>query len=84
MRLKMDKGDLVLTRQGDGLTMKIQSKDCALGGIFQMEVARSDNTATVCMHMLGETVFYYDNRNVRNRLGENIRWWHLISNLQTF
>jgi hypothetical protein len=72
MRLKMDKGDFVLTRQGRGLTMKIQSKDCAQGGIFQMEVERDDNTSTVFTHVLGDTVFYYDNPNVRDRLGERI------------
>jgi len=72
MRLKMDKGDLVLTRVGSGLAMKIQAKDCAQGGIFQMEVERGDNTATVFTHVLGDTVFYYDNPNVRDRLGENI------------
>lgn len=72
MRLKMDKGDLVLTREGNGVKMKIQSKDCAQGGIFQMEVERSDNTATVFTHVLGDNVFYFDNPNVRNRLGENI------------
>lgn len=72
MRLKMDKGDLVLTRKGNGVEMKIQSKDCAQGGIFQMEVERDDNTATIFTHVLGDSVFYYDNPNVRNRLGENI------------
>jgi hypothetical protein len=72
MRLKMDKGDLVLTRVGSGLAMKIQAKDCAQGGIFQMEVERGDNTATVFTHVLGDMVFYYDNPNFRNRLGENI------------
>ena len=72
MRLKMDKGDLVLTRKGNGVEMKIQAKDCAQGGIFQMEVERDDNTATVFTHVLGDTVFYYDNPNIRNRLGERI------------
>lgn len=72
MRLKMDKGDLVLLREGRGLKMKIQAKDCAQGGIFQMEVERDDNTATVFTHVLGDSVFYYDNPNVRNRLGERI------------
>lgn len=72
MRLKMDKGDLVLLREGRGLKMKIQAKDCAQGGIFQMEVERDDNAATVFTHVLGDGVFYFDNPNVRNRLGENI------------
>lgn len=63
---------LVITRSGAGLTMKIQAKDCANGGVFQMEVERSDATATVFTHILGDGVFYFDNPNVRNRLGENI------------
>src|SRR6266850_7644317 len=29
---------LVLTRTGPGLSMKIQAKDCANGGVFQMEI----------------------------------------------
>jgi hypothetical protein len=63
---------LVLTRTGPGLTMKIQAKDCANGGVFQMEVERGDATATVFTHVLGDGVFYFDNPNVRNRLGENL------------
>lgn len=72
MRLKMDKESLVITRAGRGLEMKIQAKDCAQGGIFQMEVERDDNTATVFTHVLAEGIFYYDNPNVRNRLGERL------------
>jgi hypothetical protein len=52
--------------------MKIQVKDCANGGVFQMEVARDDQNATVFTHILADGVFYFDNPNVRNRLGENI------------
>ena len=63
---------LVITRSGDGLLMKIQAKDCANGGVFQMEPLRADGTATVFTHVLGDGVFYFDNPNVRNRLGENI------------
>jgi len=62
--------DLVLTRSGPGLTMKIQAKDCANGGIFQMEVQRSDETKTVFTHKLAESAFYFDNRNFRNREGD--------------
>jgi hypothetical protein len=64
--------DIVLSRQGPGLTMKIQAKDCANGGIFQMEPDRADEAATVFTHVLGDGVFYFDNPNVRDRLGENI------------
>jgi hypothetical protein len=63
---------LVISRTGPGLSMKIQVKDCANGGIFQMEPARADGTATVITHVLGDEVFYFDNPNVRDRLGENI------------
>jgi hypothetical protein len=63
---------LVLTRTSAGLLMKIQVKDCANGGVFQMEVERGDGTATVFTHVLGDGVFYFDNPNVRDRLGENL------------
>src|SRR5207245_1294029 len=63
---------LVLSRTGPGLSMKLQIKDCANGGVFQMEPARADGTATVITHVLGDDVFYFDNPNVRDRLGENI------------
>lgn len=63
-------GDMVLTRSGAGLTMKIQAKDCANGGLFQMEVARADDTKTVFTHKLAQSAFYFDNRNFRNREGD--------------
>lgn len=70
--VKMDKESLVISRTGPGLTMKIQAKDCANGGIFQMEIERADGEATVVTHVLADGIFYYDNPNVRNRLGERI------------
>lgn len=66
--------DVVLTRSGPGLTMKIQAKDCANGGIFQMEVQRSDETKTVFTHKLAESAFYFDNRNFRNREGDVVAY----------
>jgi len=42
--------------------MKIQVKDCANGGVFQMEPARADATATVFTHVLGDGVFYSTTR----------------------
>lgn len=63
---------LVLKRTGPGLTMKIQAKDCAQGGVFQMEVERGDGTATVFTHVLADGVFYFDNPNVRDRLGDRL------------
>jgi len=41
-----DRESLVLSRTGPGLSMKIQVKDCANGGVFQMEPARADGAAT--------------------------------------
>jgi hypothetical protein len=72
--VEVDSSDesLVITRTGPGLTMKIQAKDCANGGVFQMEVERDDLTATVFTHVLGDGVFYFDNPNVRDHLGENL------------
>jgi hypothetical protein len=70
--VESDRESLVISRTGAGLSMKLQVKDCANGGIFQMEPARADATATVITHVLGDDVFYFDNPNVRNRLGENI------------
>ncbi|MFP5393064.1 MAG: hypothetical protein ACLGI6_16205 [Gammaproteobacteria bacterium] len=66
--------DIVLTRTGPGLTMKIQAKDCANGGLFQMEVARADDTKTVFTHKLAQSAFYYDNRNFRNREGDTVAY----------
>jgi hypothetical protein len=63
---------LVISRTGDGLSMKIQVKDCANGGVFQMEPVRADATATVFTHVLGDGVFYFDNPYIRDRLGESI------------
>jgi hypothetical protein len=63
---------LVISRTGDGLSMKIQVKDCANGGVFQVEPVRADATATVFTHVLGDGVFYFDNPYIRDRLGENI------------
>jgi len=51
-------------------SMKIQGKDCANGGIFQMEPSRADGTATTFTHTLGAGVFYFDNPNFRARIGE--------------
>lgn len=76
--LDLDAEDLVMSRNGTGgLTMKIQAKDCAQGGIFQMEVERGDNTRTRVIHRLAGTdpaspvtAFYFDNARFRARLGQ--------------
>jgi hypothetical protein len=78
--VESDRESLVISRTGAGLSMKLQVKDCANGGVFQMEPARSDGTATVITHVLGDDVFYFDNPNVRNRLGENIPCSGVLSN----
>jgi len=80
---RLDEEVLRLERSGTGLTMKIQSKDCAQGGIFQMEPGRADGTATRVTHTLaqpsiffrGATAaspypFYFDNPNFRARIGQ--------------
>jgi hypothetical protein len=69
--LELRDEDMVISRTGPGgLTMKIQAKDCAQGGIFQMEAERGDGTATRITHTLAPTAFYYDNPNFRARLGQ--------------
>jgi hypothetical protein len=62
--------DLELSRTGTGLSMKLQAKDCASGGIFQMEPQRGDGTRTRVVHRLADSAFYYDNPNFRARLGQ--------------
>ena len=62
--------DLVISRTGPGLTMKIQAKDCANGGIFQMEPGRADGATTRFTHTLADGVFYFDNPNFRAREGD--------------
>lgn len=69
-RLRNDKGDLVLIRTNGTVEVKIQAKDCAQGGVFQMEIERDDNLATRFRHVLGSEVFYYDNPNFRAREGD--------------
>jgi hypothetical protein len=65
-----------LQRTGTGLSMKIQAKDCAQGGIFQMEPERADLTTTRIVHTLatsttpGLTPFFFDNPNFRARIGQ--------------
>ena len=70
MSVQIDKESIELTGTGTGLSMKIQAKDCANGGIFQMEPERADGTATRITHTLGPDVFYFDNPNFRAREGD--------------
>ncbi len=73
--MELDEEDLVIMRNGTGLSMKIQSKDCAQGGIFQMEPEREDGTRTRIVHTLANgagalTPFYFDNPRFRARFGQ--------------
>ncbi|GAA2692509.1 hypothetical protein [Actinoplanes palleronii] len=68
--LELRDGDMTISRTGPGgLSMKIQAKDCAQGGIFQMEPARGDGTRTRIVHTVADSAFYYDNPNFRARVG---------------
>jgi len=72
----LDGDGLALSRAGAGLSMKIQAKDCAQGGIFQMEPERADATATRMIHTLANPAdpalapFYFDNPEFRARIGQ--------------
>ncbi|CAN7303048.1 hypothetical protein [Knoellia sp. LjRoot47] len=74
--VELDEEELSLSRTGTGLSMKIQAKDCAQGGIFQMEPQRTDGATTRVTHTLaqsaapGLTPFYFDNPNFRSRIGQ--------------
>jgi hypothetical protein len=68
--LELKDESLLILREGPGLTMKIQAKDCANGGLFQMEPERADETATVFTHVLADSAFYFDNGNFRQRQGD--------------
>lgn len=60
-----------LSRTGTGgLSVTISAKDCAQGGIFQMEPERGDRTRTRIVHRLADEAFYFDNANFRARLGD--------------
>ena len=71
--VEIDAESLQLSRTGTGVSMKIQAKDCAQGGIFQMEPQRGDGTRTRVTHTLavsttpGLAPFYFDNPNFRAR-----------------
>ena len=78
MSVELEEEDLVIERSGPGLDMKIQAKDCAQGGVFQMEPERGDGGTTDITHVLGTgvapnmTAFYFDNPNFRAREGDSV------------
>lgn len=76
---RLDQEVLRLERSGTGLSMKLQAKDCAQGGIFQMEPVRGDGTTTRVTHTLAQPSptadrrlfpFYFDNPFFRARIGQ--------------
>jgi hypothetical protein len=77
MTLQLVDGTFSLSRGDSGVTITLTGKDCAQGGIFQMETERSDGASTLVTHTLATstmnanlTPFYFDNRNFRNREGD--------------
>ena len=66
LSVDIDGENLEISRAGTGVSMKLQAKDCAQGGVFQMEPERSDGTATRIRHTLGAGTFYVDNPNFRH------------------
>jgi len=69
-RLQNREGDLVITRSNGDVSVKIQAKDCAQGGVFQMEIERDDAPSTTVRHVLAPEMFYFDNPNFRDREGD--------------
>lgn len=74
VEVQIGEDEIVIERSGGGgfLDAKIQAKDCAQGGIFQMEVERDDNLPTRMTHILAPGMFYYDNPNFRAREGDQV------------
>jgi hypothetical protein len=66
----IDGDGIEISRTGPGLSMKLQAKDCANGGVFQMEPARADGARTLVTHVLDAAVFYFDNPEFRDRIGQ--------------
>jgi hypothetical protein len=74
LTVQIKQEQLEVTRSGGGVTMKIQAKDCATGGIFQMEAERADSAPTRVTHVLAPGVFFYDNPNFRAREGDVVKY----------
>ncbi len=72
MDIRLRDRDLRLERAGTQVSMKIQAKDSAQGGIFQMEPEHEDGTATVITHRLAPEVFSFDNPEFRARIGTTV------------
>jgi hypothetical protein len=59
--VRIDSGSVELRRAGRNLKMKIQSKDCSQGGIFQMEPELDAGGTVVLTHILAPGIVYYVN-----------------------
>jgi hypothetical protein len=70
MSLRLREDRVELEREGGAVAMKLQAKDCAQGGIFQMEPEREDGGPTRITHTLAAGVFYFDNPFFRARIGQ--------------
>lgn len=81
-RLRNDKGDLGFIRTNGVVTVKIQAKDCAQGGVFQMEIERDDAPGTRFRHVLAPETFYYDNPNFRDREGDVVTFSNSVRETQ--
>ena len=68
--------ELVIMRSGSSVSIKIQAKDCAQGGVFQMEPERKDGQVTRIVHTLAQaadpalTPFFFDNPHFRAVVGQ--------------
>jgi hypothetical protein len=69
-RLINFRGVLVFTRTNGPVSVKIQARDCAQGGIFQMEIENANAPSTRVRHVLAPETFYFDNPNFRDREGD--------------
>jgi hypothetical protein len=58
LELRIEDGDALITRRGS-VKMKIQAKDCAQGGLFQMEPEAGQSV--VITHTLAAGMFYFVN-----------------------
>ena len=74
--VEIGEDELAIMRSGSGVSIKIQAKDCAQGGIFQMEPERSDGQLTRMVHTLAHSAdpalrpFFFDNPNCRAIVGQ--------------
>ena len=82
--VEIDDDELVIKRSGTGdLDMKIQAKDCAQGGVFQMEPERGDHSTTLFTHILAPEQFYFDNPRFRAREGDLVPYKDIMIRVPT-